>query len=181
MVGRTIEARRRLPWPALALLAGAFALVGWGVATGRASSAILAALPAAIGLLLLITGRGRPFAARFIAEGIERLDPGAVDPVLESIPYATLTGVRAGALARDPAKFRDRRCPPLVEHAAGSFWIPSGVDAPAAEIYRFLAALVPPDGGRDVNPQLLPYLRPEEEGYGPEWIQPSRAPPAPPR
>ncbi len=169
MIGQRIESRPGLPWGALMFLAVGIALVAGGLAVGPLPMAVAGALPIAVGLMLGFLGREGRFAGEFTAEGIEATDPPS------SIPYASLLNVRAGNRPHNPLDFRKKTCPIRVIHEAGELAIPSRLNVPSHEVYRFLAGKVPDNGSREINPALQEYLERQESYFGPEQVWTYRA------
>lgn len=167
MIGRVIEARRRPPWLALALLAAGFALGGLAAWRREPTPAAWAVLPLAMGGCLLALARQRGFTAQLGEDAIllgDERDPLAPPT---PIPYASLRSVHADGWAEAPAAFRKPRATLAVRHEGGVLLIPPRLNVASAEVYRHLARFLPRAGGRDVNPALESYLKEHERRHGP--------------
>jgi hypothetical protein len=173
MIGRRVESHRGLPWGTLLVLAVGLGLLAAGAVLKTPPLAIGAIWPLAFGTCLLAFGRERPFAAEFTAEAIAVEGPG--EPSLVS--YESIKNVFADGRPVDPATFRGNAATIVVHHDGGRLRIPRGLDAPAHEVYGFLAGKVPLHGGRDVNPALAEYLARQVEQFGPERVWSNRAEP----
>ena len=170
MVGQVIEARRRVPWFALALLAGGLALLGLA-AWGRDSyPAAWAVLPLALGGCLLALARPRHFAAQLGEDAILLGDGRAPLAPPTAIPYATLRSVHADGWAEDPAAFRKPRATLTVRHEGGVLVIPAHLNVKSAEVYRHLAGFLPRGGDRAINPALETYRDEHERRHGPDEV-----------
>jgi hypothetical protein len=132
---------------------------------------IAAVLPLTLGVSLWLVGRESPFTATCREEGLEIERAG--EPIL--VPYASIQNIKVGGLLADPAGFRKASCPIDVLHKGGVLRIPSRLNFPSHEVYRFLAERVPGSGERDVNPVLAEYLERQEQYFGPDSVATFRA------
>ncbi len=148
------------------LLAVGLGFVTAGLIFGTHGLVTAAALPLALGGSLCLFGRERPLTATFREQGLEVEDAGP--PVL--VPYASIQNITAGGRLADPAGFRKASCPIEVAHDGGLLQIPSRLNFPSHEVYRFLAARVPDRGGREVNPALAEYLENQERHFGQDAV-----------
>jgi len=171
MIGERLESHGNLPWGALLLLAVGFGLVIVGLIYHNNWFVTGAVLPAALAGSLWFLGRERPLAATFREQGLEI--ESATEPVL--VPYASIQNIKAGGRLADPAGFRKSSCAIAVLHEGGLLRVPSHLNFPAHEVYRFLVERVPDTGGRDVNPVLAEYLERQERYFGPETVGTFRA------
>ncbi|MGO9469427.1 MAG: hypothetical protein ACLQIB_54365 [Isosphaeraceae bacterium] len=171
MIGERIESRGDLPWVWLFFLAVGLGLVTAGLIFGTHWLLTGAALPLALGGSLCLFGRERSLTATFREHGLEVEDAGP--PVL--VPYASIQNITAGGRLADPAEFRKASCPIEVAHDGGLLQIPSRLNFPSHEVYRFLAKRVPDRGGRDVNPVLAEYLEDQERRFGQDGVRTYRA------
>jgi hypothetical protein len=171
MIGERLESHGLLPWGELLLLAVALGLVAAGLIYGINGMVIGAVLPLAMGGTLWFLGRERPLTATFREEGLEI--ETAAEPIL--VPYASIQNIKVGGRLADPAEFRKSACAITVLHKGGLLRIPSRLNYPSHEVYRFLAERVPDNGGRDVNPVLADYLARQEQYFGPESVRTFRA------
>jgi len=167
MTGERLESRGDIPWVSLWLLAVGLGLAAAGLIFGTHWLVTGAALPLAIGGSMCLFGREPPLTATFRANGLEV--EGAAAPVL--VPYASIQNITAGGRLADPAKFRKESSPIAVVHDGGLLEIPSRLNVPSHEVYRFLADRVPDDGGRDVNPVLAEYLETQERQFGRDRVR----------
>ena len=104
-------------------------------------------------------------------EGLEI--EGVEGPTL--VPYASIQNIKVGGRLADPVGFRKASCPIAVLHDGRVLHIPSRLNFPSHEVYRFLAERIPDGGGRDVNPVLADYLERQEQYFGPDSVATFRA------
>ncbi|HEV3257193.1 MAG TPA: hypothetical protein VG013_09960 [Gemmataceae bacterium] len=168
MIGQTIEARHSFPWSAALVFAAAAALAAGAAASNNPHLAIAALLPFFVGVALWAT-RQRTFSAEFTQAALEIYEP----PL--SIPYGTITWVRAEGRPRDPAEAERRAYAMVLAHEGGLVWIPARLNVASEAVYQFLTAQSPPGDSRPVNPLLAEYLRRQQGAFGPEHVWSYRA------
>jgi hypothetical protein len=171
MIGERLESRLGPPWAALVFLAVGFCLVAAGLISGIHALAIGAVLPVAIFGSFWLLGQERPLSARLLDQGLEIENAG--QPTL--IPYASIQNIRVGSRPTDPAVFRKSSCAMAVLHEGGLLRIPSRLNFPSHEVYRFLCERVPGCGGRDINPVVKDYLDCQLRQFGAERVATFRA------
>jgi hypothetical protein len=171
MIGERLESQGGLPWAALLVLAVGVVLVATGLTPGLHELATGGVLPLALGASFWLMGRERHFTATVREEGLD-IETG-VEPIL--VPYMSIRNIKVGGRLADPVGCRKSSSRITVLHDGGLLNIPSRLNFPSHQVYRFLAEQVPRSGGRDVNPVLADYLERQEQYFGPESVATFRA------
>jgi hypothetical protein len=166
MIGERLESHSDLPWSVLLFLAAGIGLAAGGLISGITGIAIGAVLPLALAGSIWLFGQERPFTATIREEWLEIES----DTETTRVPYRGIQNIKAGGRLADPAEFGKSSCPIAVLHSEGVLRIPSRLNFPSHEVYRYLASRVPDCGGRDVNPVLADYLERQERRSGPESV-----------
>lgn len=140
---------------ALALLAGAL-----GVLAPLPVLVMIALLPAAVGLSLLLSN-DRRFLARFTADRIEIAHPA------QSIPYRSLLEVRPVVPL---GTARPRSFAIEVVHERGSLLVPATLSVASERVYTFLRGHIAETTPRALPAALDQYRREQEESFGADRV-----------
>ncbi len=167
MIGERLESIGHLPRSALSLLAVGIGLLIAGLLSGINGVAIGAALPLLLGTSLWLFGQEPPLTARVREDGLEVENAGP--PIL--VPYVSIQNITVAGRLADPARIRKDSCSITVVHDDGLLEIPSRLNFPSHEVYRFLAERVPDSGGRDVNAVLAEFLDSQERSFGRDRVR----------
>jgi hypothetical protein len=164
MIGQRIEGRPGFPIGAVIWFTLAAAVAIPAAVFLVPHAAIFAALPAAIGVALLIM-RDRAFDAELTPDGLE------IDEPRLSLPYSAVEGVVM------PGKPGRARAPIYLVHAGGVVRIPKRLNVRSDDLYAFLLDQLPPSDPRDLPESLARYRAVEERHFGPERVFSFRARP----
>lgn len=171
MIGERLESHRNLPWVALLLLAAGIGLAVAGLSSGINAMVTGAVLPLALAGSLWFLGQEQPLTAMFREDGLEIENAG--EPIL--VPYASIQNIQVGGRMTDPGRFRKSSYPIAVLHERGLVRIPSRLNFPSHEVYRFLSERVSEGGRSNVSPVLAEYLERQVEYFGPKSVATFRA------
>ena len=171
MIGERLESHYNLPSVAFLLLVAGLGLAAAGLICGFRELVPAAVLPLAVGGSLWFLGQERPFTATFREEGLEI--ESAEGPIL--VRYASIQNIKVGGRPADPLTFSKPSCAIAVVREGGVVRIPSRLNYPSHEVYRYLAGRVSGSGGRNINPVLCDYLERQERSFGSESVWTFRA------
>jgi hypothetical protein len=160
MIGTRVALVRPRPTGALWWIAGAVAVALFGMAAREPTLVMVAILPIAIGVSLLLSD-DRRFRARFLPDALQTAPPPqsiAYRSILEVRPVVPLGAARPRAFAIE------------VVHERGSLLIPATLTVASERVYTFLRGYVPENPARTLPPTLDEYRREQEQSFGTDKV-----------